>query len=152
MEDYHRRRDFNKTGEPKGAVEAGSSGLVFVVQRHDASNLHFDLRLEREGVLKSWAVPKGIPLELGVRRLAVQTEDHPLDYADFEGTIPQGEYGVGEVKIWDKGFYELIKWVDKEIIFTPHGDKMKKTYVLIKMKSSVRFPGEDNWLLFMKKT
>lgn len=115
---------------------------TLVVQEHHARRLHWDLRLEMDGVLKSWAVPKGIPLEPGVKRLAVQTEDHPLEYADFEGVIPEGYYGAGVVKIWDSGEYELVERTDDKIVFIAWGEKMKGKYALVRMKGS-----EKNWLL-----
>nr|MBA2636200.1 ATP-dependent DNA ligase [Sphingomonas sp.] len=99
---YNSKRDFSKTGEPKGRKLKGK-GESFVVQKHDASSLHWDFRLEMDGVLKSWAVPKGPSLDPGQKRLAMRTEDHPLDYGDFEGTIPKAEYGGGAVMLWDHG-------------------------------------------------
>ena len=102
LEEYWSKRDFDRTPEPRGEVADGD-GRRFVIQEHHASSLHWDLRLERDGVLRSWAVPKGVPEERGVRRLAVQTEDHPIEYAGFEGKIPQGEYGGGTRVIWDGG-------------------------------------------------
>jgi len=113
-----------------------------VVQEHHARRLHWDLRLEMDGVLKSWAVPKGIPLEPGVKRLAIQTEDHPLEYADFEGVIPEGHYGAGVVRIWDSGEYELVERTDDKIVFIARGEKVRGKYALVKMRGS-----EKNWLL-----
>lgn len=144
LEEYKRKRDFSKTVEPLGRVK--KSGMnIFVVQEHHATNLHYDFRLEVEGVLRSWAVPKGVPLRHGVKRLAVATEDHPLDYADFEGTIPEGEYGAGAVKIWDRGTYSPDKITDREIIAELNGGRLKGKYVLIRLKD------RKNWLLFRKK-
>jgi len=119
--------------------------MRFVVQEHHARRLHWDLRLEMDGVLKSWAIPKEIPLKKGVKRLAIQTEDHSLDYADFEGIIPEGFYGAGEVKIWDKGSYKLIEREEGKIVFEVEGKKMKGKYALIRMKSG-KYKG--NWILF----
>ena len=118
---------------------------VFVVQEHHAKQLHHDFRLEMEGVLKSWAVPKGVPLEPGIKRLAVATDDHPLEYADFEGVIPEGMYGAGVVKIWDKGTYTGEKISDRELVVGLKGEKLKGTYVLIRLRDG------KNWLIFKKK-
>ena len=116
----------------------------FVVQKHHATHLHYDFRLEMDNVLKSWAVPKGPPTEPGVRRLAVQVEDHALTWIDFEGSIPKGEYGAGTVEIWDKGSYMLKNRTDKMIEFTLQGSRLKGNYALIHFK-------ENNWLLIRKK-
>jgi len=117
----------------------------FVIQKHKATHLHYDFRLEMDNVLKSWAVPKEPPSQPGVRRLAVQVEDHALDYINFEGTIPKGEYGAGTVEIWDKGTYTLKNRTDKMIEFTLQGIKLRGNYALIHFK-------ENNWLLIRKKT
>lgn len=117
----------------------------FVIQKHRATHLHYDFRLEMDGVLKSWAVPKEPPTVPNVRRLAVQVEDHALDYIDFEGTIPEGEYGAGTVEVWDKGTYSLKNRTDKTIEFALQGAKLKGNYALIRFK-------ENNWLLIKKKT
>src|ERR1700743_3672691 len=108
LREYKKKRDFGITAEPEGRPGKEPQGRSFVVQKHDASRLHYDFRLEMEGVLKSWAVPKGFSAEHGERRLAVHVEDHPLDYADFEGIIPQGQYGGGTVMVWDFGHYEPV--------------------------------------------
>jgi DNA ligase D-like protein (predicted 3'-phosphoesterase) len=117
----------------------------FVIQKHYATRLHYDFRLEMDGVLKSWAVPKEPPTEAGVKRLAVQVEDHELNYIDFEGTIPEGMYGAGKVEIWDKGVYTLEQRSKDKIEFTIQGERLRGDYVLI------RFRGDKNWLLFKKK-
>lgn len=118
---------------------------IFVVQEHWATHHHFDFRLEMNGALKSWAIPKEIPDELGIKRLAVQVEDHPLEYANFEGIIPEGEYGAGRVSIWDKGTYELIEKTENKIKFKLLGKKLKGIYQLI------RFKEKNQWLLMKLK-
>lgn len=120
--------------------------LIFVIHKHHASHLHYDLRLEKDGVLKSWAVPKEPPQEFGIKRLAIQVEDHPLDYADFEGKIPEGQYGAGLVEIWDKGYYIPSKFEDSEVIFELKGKKLKGTFCLVKFKGKPN----KNWLFFKK--
>ena len=144
LNEYRRKRDFQKTTEPKGEVTAHKR-RIYVIQKHAASHLHFDLRLEMDGVLKSWAIPKEPPTVSGVKRLAVQVEDHPVEYASFEGTIPEGEYGAGTVEIWDKGTYKLIDWKKNKLIVEIDGVKLSGVYVL------VRFKDEKNWLFFKKK-
>lgn len=116
----------------------------FVVHRHDASRLHWDLRLERDGVLKSWAVPKEPPVAPGVKRLAVEVEDHDLEHIDFEGEIPEGEYGAGTVSIWDGGTYDLLSEHDRRITVTFQGKRLRGEYVLIPLEGK-------NWLFFRKK-
>ncbi len=117
----------------------------FVIQRHRATHLHYDFRLEMDGVLKSWAVPKEPPTESGVKRLAVEVEDHSINYINFEGTIPEGMYGAGEVEIWDKGTYTLNHRSKDKIEFTLHGQKLSGDYTLI------RFKEDKNWLFIKKK-
>ncbi|WP_410509304.1 DNA polymerase ligase N-terminal domain-containing protein [Methanosarcina hadiensis] len=149
LEEYAKKRDFEKTSEPPASGEEISSGKpIFVVQRHDATNLHYDFRLEMDGVLKSWAVPKEPPRNAGTKRLAIETEDHPLGYANFEGEIPEGQYGAGKVEIWDRGIFELLKSNEKEIIVTLHGKQLEGDYVLIKTKYGKEDKG---WLFFKKK-
>jgi bifunctional non-homologous end joining protein LigD len=138
---YRRKRSADRTPEPIPAVvEEADGGSSFVVQEHHARALHWDFRLERDGVLVSWAVPKGLPMDPKVNRLAVQTEDHPLEYAEFAGGIPHGEYGGGTVTIWDQGSYECEKWNEREVMVVLHGRRVQGRYVLI-------HTGGRNWLL-----
>jgi DNA ligase D-like protein (predicted 3'-phosphoesterase) len=118
----------------------------FVVQKHDATRLHYDFRLEMDEALKSWAIPKELPTVPNIKRLAVEVEDHPVSYITFEGTIPEGEYGAGTVEIWDKGTYTLKSRSNNKIVFTLHGQKLAGDYIL------VRFKEDKNWLFFKKKT
>jgi len=120
---------------------------IFVIHQHFARKHHFDLRLEMDGVLKSWAIPKEIPLKQGEKRLAVEVEDHPVEYADFEGEIPEGSYGAGKVSIWDKGYFILLKKDEKAIEFDMRGEKIRGTYVLLLFRKE---NGKKNWLLFKK--
>jgi DNA ligase D-like protein (predicted ligase)/DNA ligase D-like protein (predicted 3'-phosphoesterase) len=142
LSEYVSKRDFDFTPEPRGEVKT-DEGLSFVVQEHHARRLHYDLRLEKSGVLKSWAVPKGFPEKPGDRRLAVQTEDHPLEYANFEGTIPAGQYGAGTGKTWDRGSYRPKIWNDSKIEFWLNGEKLVGRYVLARFKKTK----ENEWLL-----
>ncbi|MHC5003894.1 MAG: DNA polymerase ligase N-terminal domain-containing protein, partial [Planctomycetota bacterium] len=155
LAEYRRKRDFARTAEPAGGdVGRSDSGRLFVVQKHAARQLHYDLRLELDGVLKSWAVPKGPSLDPAQKPLAVLVEDHPLEYADFEGVIPAGEYGGGTVMLWDRGEWEPIGDAAKgleqgDLKFHLHGEKLRGAWVLARMKGE---PGEDgrNWLLIKK--
>jgi bifunctional non-homologous end joining protein LigD len=152
--EYKRKRDFKKTAEPAGAAKARerkARANRFVIQKHDASRLHYDFRLEMDGVLKSWAVPKGLPWAQAERHLAVEVEDHPIDYADFEGIIPEGQYGGGTVMVWDRGTYELtppgdpVEAVRKgKLHVILHGEKAKSEWALIRIRSD---QGKNQWLL-----
>lgn len=119
----------------------------FVVQCHDAKKLHWDLRLELDGVLKSWAIPKEPPAEFGIKRLAIEVEDHDLSYIDFEGEIEEGSYGAGQVKTWDSGTYEMESRKDKKMVFVLHGKKLSGKYILLKFDKA----GDQEWLFFKKK-
>lgn len=163
--EYKQKRDVKKSGEPKAKIKSSVKKLIshehnlkgkvrrrkpircprFVIQEHHASHLHWDLRLEMNKVLKSWAVPKKPSKVKGIKRLAIQVEDHPLDYANFKGIIPEGNYGAGKVKIWDKGTFELIDKDSKKIEFKLHGKKLKGNYVLIKTGYGDKKKG---WLFF----
>ncbi|UCE44498.1 MAG: 3'-phosphoesterase [Candidatus Bathyarchaeota archaeon] len=144
LEECQKRRDSRRTSEPNDG-EKGSGKHTYVIQKHQATHLHYDLRLEMDGVLKSWAVPKTPPTKSGVKRLAVQVEDHPIEYADFEGAIPEGEYGAGTVEIWDKGHYILKDRKENKLIFEIKGERLRGIYCLI------RFKKRKNWLFFKKK-
>ncbi|GHA28207.1 hypothetical protein GCM10007103_07220 [Salinimicrobium marinum] len=158
MKSYNEKRDFSKTKEPKAeGLGKRNNQPVFVIQKHDATNLHYDFRLEIDGTLKSWSVPKGPSTDPSVKRMAIPTEDHPLTYADFEGTIPQGEYGGGTVMIWDKGSIKSIKKDDNGDLLSLEesfekgsievelkGEKLTGGYNLVEMKGG-RMKG--NWLL-----
>ena len=146
LEEYYRKRNFVKTTEPAGGGKRGK-GNSYVVQEHHAARLHYDLRLERDGVLVSWAVPKGIPEVPSDRRLAIYVEDHPFEYGGFEGKIPRGQYGAGEVTIWDKGFYVPIVWKKDKVEFVIAGERIKGRYELVKLESDKN----NQWLLFKKK-
>jgi bifunctional non-homologous end joining protein LigD len=161
LRQYEEKRDFARTPEPAAGRPAGGEGpLLFVVQKHAARRLHYDFRLEGDGALKSWAVPAGPSLDPQVRRLAVRVEDHPLEYASFEGVIPPGEYGAGQVIVWDSGDYSPdeggLSFDDRaaaearvregleqgKLSVTLRGHKLKGSWALVKMKR-----GENNWLL-----
>jgi bifunctional non-homologous end joining protein LigD len=140
LETYRGKRDFDKTAEPRGRGAGGGGEDRFVVQQHDARNLHWDLRLEHDGVLVSWALPRGIPEHPDENRLAVHTEDHPLEYLDFHGKIPKGEYGAGTMEVWDSGTYEAEKFRDNEVIATFQGERLVGRYALFATR------GKD-WLI-----
>jgi bifunctional non-homologous end joining protein LigD len=155
LKEYKKKRDFSNTPEPAGRKQSSGDHLRFVVQRHDATRLHYDFRLELDGVLKSWAVPKGPSMNPADKRLAVQVEDHPVDYIDFAGVIPEGNYGAGVVQVWDHGNYipvnaeiepisekEALKWLKNgEIKFVIKGEKLSGEFVLVRLRD------EKNWLL-----
>jgi DNA ligase D-like protein (predicted polymerase)/DNA ligase D-like protein (predicted 3'-phosphoesterase) len=143
LSEYNAKRDPARTPEPFGEV-GSSPGDRFVVQEHHARRLHYDVRLERDGVLVSWAVPKGLPEEPGAPRLAVHTEDHPLSYLDFHGEIPRGEYGGGSMTIWDTGRYETEKWSDDEVAVTLHGERVSGRFVFFRPD---RGAGGKDWLV-----
>ena len=148
LKDYERKRSRAQTPEPFGKGKRGKAP-IFVIQRHDARRLHYDFRLERDGVLLSWAVPKGVPLEPGTQHLAVHVEDHPLTYATFEGEIPAGNYGAGTVEIWDRGTYELVEEKPNGgLTVHLHGERLNGLWTLVPAKL-----GGDpkNWLLVKKK-
>jgi len=153
---YHSKRDFSQTAEPRGAKPAGkdarSSQILFVIQKHAATRLHYDFRLEIDGVLKSWAVPKGLPLVQGEKRLAMQVEDHPAEYGGFEGTIPRGHYGAGTVMLWDAGICQVLDERPPDALrkgkltLSLQGQKLSGHWTLVRMR-----PREDRdenaWLL-----
>src|SRR5512146_392793 len=154
--EYKRKRDFSKTREPEGRLGGAAKGVLrFVIQKHAASHLHFDFRLELDGVMKSWAVPKGPSYDPSVRRLAMEVEDHPIEYNAFEGTIPKGEYGGGTVMLWDRGTYEAeggggadtlrdgYERGDLKIVL--HGKRLEGGWVLVRMRRDDS--GRAQWLL-----
>jgi len=160
LQTYHSKRDFAKTPEPAGKEKQAES--IFVVQQHAARTLHYDLRIQIGGTLKSWAVPKGPPLSAGQRRLAVRTEDHPVEYKDFEGEIPKGQYGAGEVLIWDRGTFVHVPRNSKKqdmpiaqalelgtLEIVCHGNKLKGRYILTRLKRTDQ--NKEQWLLIKAK-
>lgn len=156
LTEYKKKRNFENTPEPKAIIERkDEEELIFVVQWHQASHLHFDFRLEADGVLKSWAVPKGPSMNHSDKRLAVMVEDHPLDYATFEGEIPEGNYGAGTVRIWDSGtwtplddFKDVNKAIKNGLLeFTIRGKKLNGEFALVEMKKS---KVKNGWLLIKK--
>jgi bifunctional non-homologous end joining protein LigD len=157
LTEYRRKRDFSKTGEPRGGTAPSKKKLAFVIQKHAASHLHYDLRLELDGVMKSWAVPKGPSLDPAVKRLAMQVEDHPIEYNAFEGTIPKGEYGGGSVMLWDRGSYTyggsdpdpvegLRRGYQKgDFKFVLQGKRLRGSWVLVRTRRDDK--GRAQWLL-----
>src|SRR5665213_1333737 len=157
LEEYRRKRRFTTTPEPRGqATRKRQSTLSFVVQKHDASRLHYDFRLELDGVLKSWAVPKGPSLDPADKRLAVHVEDHPIEYGGFEGTIPEGEYGGGTVMLWDRGTWEPLgddpakDYAKGHLKFILHGARLKGAWALVRMGGPRNADGK-NWLLIKER-
>lgn len=158
LKEYDKKRNFSKTKEPKGSKKNKSnSDLIFVIQKHNASRLHYDFRLEWDGVLLSWAVPKGPSYNTKDKRLAIEVEDHPYDYKDFEGTIPEGEYGAGTVMLWDEGTWkpqenhDFNKGLeDGNIKIEINGKRLKGRWALIRMKKKPK-DKQNNWLLIKEK-
>src|SRR6266699_4291841 len=149
LTEYERKRDRKETPEPFTAKRRKSKEPIFVVQRHDARRLHYDFRLERDGALASWAVPKGVPVDPGAKVLAVHVEDHPLEYAGFAGEIPAGQYGAGTVEIWDRGTYELVEEKrDGGLTVHLHGGRLEGLWTLV----PAHLDGDPkNWLLLKKR-
>jgi len=155
LKQYRAKRDFSHTPEPKGHQRKAGKKLAYVIQKHDATRLHYDFRLEWNGVLLSWAVPKGPSENPNDKRLAVHVEDHPVDYGGFEGTIPEGEYGAGTVMLWDRGYWVPNNDPDEglkngKLSFQLHGKRLKGNWALVRLRA--RRPGDkDNWLLIKEK-
>jgi DNA ligase D-like protein (predicted 3'-phosphoesterase) len=161
LNQYNQKRNFNSTAEPEGEIKKSRNELIFVVQKHAASHLHYDFRLEMDGVLKSWAIPKGPSMNPAEKRLAIMVEDHPYNYKDFEGVIPEGNYGAGKVIVWDNGTYtianeqETLSTEDKlktdlqkgHLDFVLNGKKLKGEFALVKMKIKQK----NGWLLIKAK-
>ncbi len=157
LTEYRRKRDFTRTAEPRGGGASSKQKLAFIIQKHAARNLHYDLRLELDGVMKSWAVPKGASLDPAVKRLAMEVEDHPIEYNKFEGTIPHGEYGGGTVMLWDRGTYgyggsdpdpmEGLRrgYAKGDLKFVLNGKRLNGSWVLVRMRRDR--PGKAQWLL-----
>jgi bifunctional non-homologous end joining protein LigD len=158
LAEYRRKRDFSRTREPRGAAtrRGARARLAYVIQRHEATRLHFDLRLELDGVMKSWAVPKGPSLDPAVKRLAIEVEDHPIEYNSFEGTIPEGEYGGGTVMLWDRGTYGYAGDAEDPVAalragyrkgdfkFELRGKRLRGSWVLVRTRRQGR---KNQWLL-----
>jgi bifunctional non-homologous end joining protein LigD len=155
LREYRRKRRFDRTPEPAGKRRAARRGASFVVQKHAASRLHYDFRLEMEGVLRSWAVPKGPSLDPAQKRLAAHVEDHPLEYGGFEGVIPKGEYGGGTVLLWDRGTWRpdgdpVAAYKKGKIAFDLRGEKLRGRWALVRM-GGPRHAGGKEWLLIKEK-
>src|SRR4051812_37700370 len=156
LTEYRRKRDFKVTSEPRGGKPKHHKTRSFVIQKHAASHLHYDFRLELDGVLKSWAVPKGPSLDPTVKRLAMHVEDHPLEYGGFEGIIPEGEYGGGTVLLWDQGTWEPVEdgrrgYLDGSLKFELHGEKLRGRWMLVRKGGKRGDEAEKNWFLFKEK-
>src|SRR5581483_10284953 len=157
LKKYRAKRDFSKTEEPRGRRRAAQPiARRFVIQKHAASRLHYDFRLELDGVLKSWAVTRGPSVDPADRRLAVHVEDHPLDYGTFEGTIPAGQYGAGTVMVWDRGTWEPVGdarkgYASGKLKFVLHGQNLKGGWTLVRMRGRSEEEGKDNWLLIKER-
>jgi DNA ligase D-like protein (predicted 3'-phosphoesterase) len=158
LKEYKNKRNFKNTKEPKPELKKRKqTDLIYVIQKHKATNLHYDLRLELNGVLKSWAIPKGPTIDPSQKKLAVPTEDHPIDYADFEGIIPEGEYGAGAVIVWDKGTYRNLKknisleeaYDEGKLEIFIYGKKLKGAYVLL--RTGKKQDEDKRWLLIKMK-
>ncbi len=152
LQAYRSKRDFHRTPEPPGGKKKGGPRRLYVIQKHAASHLHYDFRLELDGVLKSWAVPKGPSLDPKQKRLAVEVEDHPLEYGSCEGVIPEEEYGGGTVMLWDKGEWEPEGDPDRDYVagslkFRLHGKKLRGSWALVRMRGRAGGEGGKNWLL-----
>jgi bifunctional non-homologous end joining protein LigD len=157
---YRRKRDFAATPEPRGKTRRSATRLVFVIQRHEATRLHYDFRLELDGVLKSWAVPKEPKPVVGDKRLAVHVEDHPIEYGRFHGQIPEGHYGAGRVEIWDRGWWEPLEdpragYRRGSLKFRLHGRRLRGGWALVRMRPRGDDPrdarGKENWLLIKER-
>lgn len=147
LKEYRSKRDFKATSEPEASTPRGKAhGPVYVIQKHNASHLHYDLRLEQDGVLRSWAVPKPPVNKPGLKRLAVPVEDHPLGYEAFEGAIPEGQYGAGTVEIWDSGEYEPLERTEDKLIIRIKGRRLSGDFALIRIKD--RKSAKPVWLFF----
>ncbi|MFQ5997780.1 MAG: DNA polymerase ligase N-terminal domain-containing protein [Candidatus Bathyarchaeia archaeon] len=143
--EYQRKRHFTRTPEPTGHPEViDTNSSRFVVHEHHATRLHHDFRLEMDGALKSWAIPKFVPTEPRIRRLAIQTEDHPLDYIDFQGVIPEGEYGAGKVEIWDRGIFDMESRQERKLVIRLKGRRLDGRYALIQTR-------ERQWIILKSK-
>lgn len=156
LTEYRKKRDFKVTPEPSGGAKGSkkqTAGLIYVIQKHRASRLHYDFRLEWNGALLSWAVPKGPSCDPSVKRLAMRVEDHPVEYANFEGVIPEGEYGGGTVMVWDEGTWEPespdpgVALEKGDLKFILHGKKLKGSWVLVRTRGFGPGGGKSSWLL-----